>query len=416
MDLLTKLILPPELSHITVVSGLTLFVTFIFTAFLALAMGSTALSLALRPLDQNLSRHVADVIPGKLRVWFALGVLPLATLAFQLGQTIQGTAYHITDCLAQIAPLALAGMLAMSLYRRNLNRFFGAVGVLATLAFALPYVALLDRLNRPEMWPLIQPLAPDIYNIQGLSRAAVFLTGAMLVTGAGVLFINFIWAEKKLAADAPHAVALQNWALGLTLAGAFGLTATVVWDAAILPFGARSWSNLKFVLTEVVLIWVVGLLTLNMLLHQHRRRVLAVSVLAFVVFGIELGRQQVVWHTAISDKLALQRLNAQAAFALRGEAQEKRYASNLPVDPKFGEKVYNERCASCHAFDQKIVGPPHNSVLPKYVGAPDKLLEYILNPTKVDPNYPAMPKLGLSRREARAVADYLLKHGEEKKP
>jgi cytochrome c len=409
MDYLTKLILPPEPAHLSVMAGMTLFVTVIFTAFVGIALMSTVMSLALRPLDRNIARDVALVIPGKLRVWFVLGLLPFVALVFMLGQTLYGTAFHISDCLAQIAPLALAGLVALAIYRRNLNLFFGAMGVLATLAFALPYIALLDRMNRPEMWPLIHPLAPDMYNIQGLSRAAVFLTGSALVAGAGVLFMNFTWPESKISDDTPHAKFLQNTALGVTLAGALGLTASIVWDAALLPFGARSYTNLKLVITAVVLLWLAGMVALNMLLHQHRRRVLLLAVLAFAAFGVEQGRQQVVWRTAISDKLALQKLNANAAFALRTEAQEKRYATNLPVDPKFAETVYNDRCSSCHAFDVKVVGPAHKDVLPKYVGQQDKLVEYILNPVKVDPNYPAMPKLGLSRREARAVAEYLLK-------
>ena len=101
-------------------------------------------------------------------------------------------------------------------------------------------------------------------------------------------------------------------------------------------------------------------------------------------------------------------MNAENAFQLRVEAQEKLYASNLPVDPKFGEKIYGERCTSCHAFDHKVVGPAHKDVIPKYAGNKEKLVEFILNPTKVDPNFPSMPKPGLSRREASAVAEYLL--------
>ena len=73
-----------------------------------------------------------------------------------------------------------------------------------------------------------------------------------------------------------------------------------------------------------------------------------------------------------------------------------------------GEEIYNIRCVSCHKFDVKLVGPPHNKVVPKYFGKEAELIAFIRNPVKVDPEYPPMPNPGLKPAEAKAVADYLL--------
>lgn len=73
-----------------------------------------------------------------------------------------------------------------------------------------------------------------------------------------------------------------------------------------------------------------------------------------------------------------------------------------------GKEIYDVRCASCHKFDQKFVGPAHKDVLPKYVGKEAKLVAFIRNPVKVDPAYPPMPNPGLKPQEADAVAKYLL--------
>ena len=73
-----------------------------------------------------------------------------------------------------------------------------------------------------------------------------------------------------------------------------------------------------------------------------------------------------------------------------------------------GKELYDVRCASCHKFDQKLVGPPHFEVLPKYVGNEAQLVAFIRNPIKIDPAYPPMPNPGLKPQEADAVAKYLL--------
>jgi hypothetical protein len=55
-----------------------------------------------------------------------------------------------------------------------------------------------------------------------------------------------------------------------------------------------------------------------------------------------------------------------------------------------------------------LVGPPYNDVLPKYVDDLEGMTEFVLNPSRVNTDYPAMPNQGLRRAEARAVAAYLL--------
>ncbi|MFA7229220.1 MAG: c-type cytochrome, partial [Melioribacteraceae bacterium] len=76
--------------------------------------------------------------------------------------------------------------------------------------------------------------------------------------------------------------------------------------------------------------------------------------------------------------------------------------------PVSGLDIYNGKCIACHNFDRKIVGPPYNQTLPKYEGKKDLLVKYILNPVKINPEYPAMPNQGLKPNEADAVAEYLL--------
>lgn len=70
--------------------------------------------------------------------------------------------------------------------------------------------------------------------------------------------------------------------------------------------------------------------------------------------------------------------------------------------------IFNGKCIACHNFDKKIVGPAYKDVLPKYEGKMPELVKFILNPVKVNPDFPSMPNQGLKPNEAEAIADYIM--------
>ena len=99
-------------------------------------------------------------------------------------------------------------------------------------------------------------------------------------------------------------------------------------------------------------------------------------------------------------------------------AQFDKYFAELKGEGKTvtinAAEIYQVKCASCHKWDQKLVGPPHMEVLPKYVGKEAQLVAFIRNPSKVNPDYPPMPNPGLKPNEAEAMAKYLLETYKEK--
>jgi len=74
-----------------------------------------------------------------------------------------------------------------------------------------------------------------------------------------------------------------------------------------------------------------------------------------------------------------------------------------------GADIFNGKCIACHNFDKKIVGPAYKDVLQKYEGKMVNLVKFVLNPIKVNPDYPVMPNQGLKPNEAEAIADYIMK-------
>jgi cytochrome c551/c552 len=89
------------------------------------------------------------------------------------------------------------------------------------------------------------------------------------------------------------------------------------------------------------------------------------------------------------------------------EALPEKPAAAMPPEEK-GKAVFETVCSSCHRFDTRLVGPPFNEVVPKYKGNVERLKDFIRDPVKVNPVYPAMPKHALKEEEIDAVARYLL--------
>ncbi|MFN3813644.1 MAG: c-type cytochrome [Aquificaceae bacterium] len=90
-----------------------------------------------------------------------------------------------------------------------------------------------------------------------------------------------------------------------------------------------------------------------------------------------------------------------------------------PIDQalvKKGKEIFNSKCASCHKFEEKYVGPPLKGVTHRR--KPEWIMNMILNPSEMiqkDPmakellaEYPTtMPFQNVSQEDARALLEYL---------
>ncbi len=97
------------------------------------------------------------------------------------------------------------------------------------------------------------------------------------------------------------------------------------------------------------------------------------------------------------------------AFKYEKNIQDLKASLGISLIKINGEEIFNNKCSACHLFDQKKVGPPFNKTLPKYEGKKADLIAFILNPKKIDPDYPPMPNQGLKPAEADSVASYIIR-------
>jgi parallel beta-helix repeat protein len=70
-------------------------------------------------------------------------------------------------------------------------------------------------------------------------------------------------------------------------------------------------------------------------------------------------------------------------------------------------------CTGCHSFSTRLMGPPMIAARAPYMGDPQKLADWIANPTKRRADYPAMPPQSYLPAEVRLeVAKYVLQQTE----
>jgi parallel beta-helix repeat protein len=81
---------------------------------------------------------------------------------------------------------------------------------------------------------------------------------------------------------------------------------------------------------------------------------------------------------------------------------------SLTIEQK-GRLTFLAVCTGCHSFSVRINGPPMVAARAPYMGNPQKLADWIASPTKVRPDYPAMPSQGYLPSDVRLeVAKYVL--------
>jgi cytochrome c len=126
--------------------------------------------------------------------------------------------------------------------------------------------------------------------------------------------------------------------------------------------------------------------------------------LAFLVFVLGFGGADSMLFLKSSDSNMVS-----ISKKYDEEIVELKAANPVQTTTVNAEDIFFDKCITCHQFDKKAVGPALKDVVVKYKNDKNKLKEFLLNPTKVDPNFPQMPNQGLKPAEAKAIAEYLFK-------
>lgn len=339
-----------------------------------------------------------------------LVLLPLVVAASMLslllgyGPPLRSAAYGA----ALFVPL-LCGLLLLGLYRGRLEAgerlfFFEPALALAGIALVLlPYFLLCcteGLLVMPEKWPLLGGRPLLFLSWSATARFLEFTFLSLAATGAVVLFLGSRPPDRSVEAP-EHQLARR-------LGAAMALLFLLAWPVAML-FGLFNLPEIALggavyaqAATSLATAAGAAFLLLESLRHGDGRFARAVFALALALFALWLLGGHLTRENALGELTVTGRVETPGAVPApgkvppAGEKEEK------------GREVFERVCSRCHRFDERLVGPPFNVVLPPYREDIEALKAFIRQPVKKNPEYPAMPQLGLKEAEIDAVAHYLL--------
>jgi len=441
MDFLDSLVLPQSSEHIMLLHYMLMLVFFLFIPFISIVFGGVALSVYFRikgakqknTLFTRFANDLVETLTINKSTGIILGIVPVLTALLIYSQLLHSTGAGTVILLAIVFILNTVSLILIYTYRysskmnsvfseiknyeqkdeiqQTLNKYLKGTDVLIHKSAVAGIVILLVSLwlftgsliiaVNVDTWNDSLKLVMALFSWKVLAAFLQMLAAAFALTGGAILFAFFYWEGGKASLDEEYRNLVKVTAIKIAFAGA--ILQPVLLVVNLLGVPAASLSASMFGLSALSLILLF--LAYNFLYAMLRDSTIKYS--GHVFFALLFALLAVI----VKDQLAMGNSTKVQTAIL--SANYDTYLAALKGTGKTveisGEEVYQVRCSSCHKFDVKLVGPPYKQTMPKYEGKVNDLVAFILNPKKVNPDYPPMPNPGLKPNEAKAVAEYILK-------
>lgn len=444
MDFLNNLLLPLSADNLNLLKYILTLSYIIFIPYTAFLAGVAAYSLALEtvfrrkkdPFYVKASFEIVERAVLNKNVLIGLGIVPYAAIIFSYTQLLRNI-YPSPIFVMLLAFTAYAGGIYY-LYVYKHSHFIegllvekvvtGKIGLLDSeererlervrsenlkankrgviLAVLLLYISVLIQFAGTDFAILASSGRQDagfwvsVLSFRPIIKFFLFIDTSLTISVLGLLSLR--------SSDLLHAKLMRpgndlvRTGLITALLCVAGMPVWILVDMYLVPkisltgtffFGAAASVVLLFVVLHLLYYLIKGI---SIKTANYGLFLFILTISLFVIgenslFGSVARRQILVMASVYDQKVAE-----------RNEKTGRGVAVN-------GQEIFEGRCAACHRFDSKLVGPAYNDVLPKYEGKMDQLTGFILNPVKVDPAYPPMPNQGLKPNEAKAVAEYIMK-------
>ncbi|HEX7356768.1 MAG TPA: c-type cytochrome [Ignavibacteriaceae bacterium] len=440
MDFLDKLVLPQSAEHIELLHYILVLVLALFVPFISVVFGGAFASIHYEKkfkktnnhFYKKLSKDVIEYVTVNNSVGVILGIVPLLTAMLIFAQLLHKTQIHTVGYIALSIVFIIVALFMIYTYRYSMmvsNIFdsvnpelikdkeaeddykklkasssylkikYGKSGLVFLFIGIWFYVAGITSASNFSNWNftgfITALAAPKV-----LLNLLIFIAFSFTLTNGAILFIHLYWNESKKDEDPEYTTFVKD------IASKAGLKASVSLPFLILvnlfTFSNSTLSGSVFVYTVVCILLIFlayHLFYMIQFKNDYRFGSFIFFVLIFASIAFIIKDQKAMTNATELHSLTLSTEYDKILADLKGEGT---------VAALSGKEIYDVRCASCHRFEQKLVGPAHFDVLPKYVGNEPKLVAFIRNPVKVDPAFPPMPNPGLKPQEAEAVAKYLL--------
>jgi cytochrome c len=426
MELFNRFVLPPTLAHLELLRYLLVLAYLVHLPFIGILMGSTILSLFLNLRDKDehepvyalLSARLMEMAMPSRTAVVVFGVLPLPVLWAVYGQWFIHSTVNTMDFLPVGAATIVVALVLLYGYRSTvssaggnsiMNLGLGAAGLGALVLGSYVVFGSVTRFFDPERWFLhyhnpVRTLTswPIIW------RYLLYCSLSMAATGGAILFFFFRWPGSARTMPADHARFTKNLGAGVAIAGCILFPGFGFLYLLTLPVVTLSGPMFWIALCALGVLFVVFVYAYRAVLSPIPRFGVRSFLLLLVVFSMVIVIDQLALVNGTKEHIAGLVAEAEEREAETEMKRESLMAAAVVADPVRGEEVFKTVCMTCHRMDERLVGPPLATVLPKYAGKMDDLVAFIGKPSKVNPDYPPMPAPGLSLGDRKSVAAYLL--------
>lgn len=447
MDFLDKLVLPQSAEHIELLHYMLVLVLALFVPFISIIFGGTFASIyygkKFRKTNvlfyKKFSKDIIEYVTVNNGVGIILGLVPLLTAILIFAQLLHNVQIQTVNFLALSFVFLIVALFMIYTYRysmmlsnviasvnsssisdkdteedyrkikatsSHLSLTYGKSGLVFLFIGIWFYVAAITSATTFTSWNfpgfITAIAAPKV-----LLNLLIFIAFSFALTNAAILFIHLYWKESKKDEDALYTKFVKDTASKAGLRASILLPVLIAIDLFSFPETNLSGSIFIYTVISILLIFLsYHFFYMIQYKNDYRFGSMIFFILIFAAVAFIIKDQKAMTNATKNHSLVLSTEYNKILAGLKGEGT---------VAVLSGKEIYDVRCASCHKFEQKLVGPAHFDVLPKYVGKQAQLVAFIRNPVKVNPAYPPMPNPGLKPQEAEAVAKYLLDEFAKKK-
>jgi len=449
MNFLENIALPQSLEHIELLSYLILLTLVILLPYLGILFGSTLLSVMFnskgRVYKNNIyikfSKDLIDLITLNRSSAVALGLLPILSMAFIMAQLMQGSGSDITGDMIFSLFLLLAAIISIftfkdsfrlspivklcssdrwndeslkdnfDFYKKTDTKFILQSGLYGfiLLSFSIyVFIAAFNFASNSARWGSEVSIFELLFSPESIIAFISFTSLSLAVTAVLVLYKLFKPGSQNSELNTNYSKYVKKFSLNTAII--FTIAQPILYAVSLMSTPKVALNNSIFLISMVIisLLFVLTVMFYYMIKESHLKYRGNALFIMFILFLLVSMKEQVAFDTSSQ----LQNEKIVANYLVHKNALLEKMG--VSVETISGEEIFKERCAACHSFEMKVVGPPYKETLVKYEGNIEVLAKYIHNPQKMNPEYPPMPNQGLKLSEAKVVAEYILNTYNEK--
>lgn len=451
MDFFDSLVLPHSGDNLILLKYLLILANVVFLIFSGVLFSSSILSFIFRNRSKKLAKQGSeflsesqfffrlssdyiDLITASKIMGFGLGIVPFFSIILIYNQLLYLTTVNISGFLIFAFILYLIGITLAYSYKHSLHLSWIFKRIKQNESIDEEeinnYKEATEKLNsRTSIWSIFflffslwifvgsSALVVDkshwvgeisllniLFSFDSITKFLHFIITAFGITGVSFIVKFYFWDKPSFERSERYTEYSQRLNSWIALAFTFFQPLFFVFNLFTTPKTAMI--NLIYLIITIT--FFLSFIVLHLFYKSIRENDYKSAVPGFyillIIFSLIIFKEQTAFGISVSDQIL--------KLSDKYEQEEKALlVASGGGEPKVnGEELYKAKCVACHRFDEKLVGPPHKEVLVKYLNKKDDMVKYILNPVKIDPNYPPMPAQGLKPNEAKAIVEYMYEH------